>query len=185
MDWHEPDPEVSTALLVAIVGVTGTLAGSIVTGGLALYRTKVQQRRRDRRRRAEHYIEVEVEYLVELYNAVLRCDHIIHGLSSDYDEDMEQWREYAECRAESDIHDSLTELENTVRRASIFLDGDDAKAMSNHLFLTTALCQEMGAGEPGVNRDHSIMKRYRESRNEVKQILRSTINRPTEEIATS
>lgn len=171
----------------ATVAVLGTLAGSIagatITGVINHYNTQLQQDEQNKRQRAEFYLDKKVEYLSRLYDALLRCDNIVHGQSRTHDEQKEMWEKYAEERRESEIQEAFKELEIAVRRGSIFLDDEDARVMSSTMMTVGALFQEMGGiGDPGVNEEHWIMENFREDMNEAKESLRQEINSPVNEI---
>lgn len=56
-----------------LVAVFGTLAGSVITGVLSLYRGKMTEESQDQRHRAEFYLEKKVERLSELHELLSEC----------------------------------------------------------------------------------------------------------------
>lgn len=64
---------VSTALAAA----GGAFAGSIVTGIVSYYNTRLQQERQDTRERAGFYIERKVEILTNLHERITECHSLL------------------------------------------------------------------------------------------------------------
>lgn len=169
--------------MIAVLGtLAGSVAGATITGVVSHYNTKIQQDNQNKRQRAEHYIDKKVEYLTDLYDAFLRCESIVRGVSGTYEGRTEMWEKYAEERSESEVQEAFEELETAVRRGSIFLEDEDAKEISGAMMSVGGLFQEMGAGEPGINDDHQAMERFREDVDEAKWILREEISSPVNNI---
>ena len=167
---------VSSATVAVVGTLMGSIAGASITGILNYYNTKQSQMSQDRRQRAEFYLDKKVTYLTDLYDALLRCDFLIRGISGTANED--RWKVYHEKRSESEVQELLEELEIAVRRASIFFEDEEQKAMSTVMIRTAGLFQDLSIGEAGINNSDFIMDEYLDSMDKAKNILRNEISSP-------
>lgn len=112
---------VSDIVLGAVVGVGGTVVGSIVTGGISWLNTRQRIEAENLRHKAEFYVGHKVERIVDLYNAVEE----LHYTFSDPDP-------YADYGLD-DFQSAIQDYEKALRRANIYLTLEERGTLYEYL----------------------------------------------------
>lgn len=122
----------------------GALGGAALTGGLSIAREYIRQRKENKRKKSELFLEYKVDVLTDLSSKVVECDQII----SEY------------VMAESDTSDSsidassleeaeekVNELDAKWRQAHIYLDPENKQDILKALIYCRLCLDEIQRGE--------------------------------------
>lgn len=116
---------VSNALLIAIVGVLGTILGAGITAISNIKRIQIQERERTKRKRAEFYLEKKVEAMTDFYELMIEVDSTLRTPLAN--EAMIVGKDDEELGIE-EVGDSITKLKKlrqSRKKVKPYLDSGD------------------------------------------------------------
>lgn len=85
------------------IAVLGTLAGSVITGIVALYTTRIQQRKKSKRIHGEYYLDKKVGYLGELNGKLVEADSCMGAILT--------WENPDLAKEEEGVYEAISHLD--------------------------------------------------------------------------
>lgn len=182
---------VDTALLVAIIGVGGTLAASSIGAIINLKKTKIRQENQNYRTIAQYYLDSKVNKLIELYRAVNQLGEkdgfiFLSRTNPNYSVSKEEYQEY---------NNKLTDVRDISSEVDVYLNETQSKILKKCLIVHLVVKDSIYEDEDGykINWEKVEDTPYIEQHDIeldsfglhlrlVKEMLNNELNRPLEEL---
>lgn len=116
---------VSDTLLGAIIGVSGAIIGSLLTGLFGWLSTKQRIKAEDKRRQAEFYMENKVERLTAVHSRLIEVEQAFARTLVTIDSKKES-EEYPQISNKEEIYSYITQYQFSITNATIYLDNSQA-----------------------------------------------------------
>lgn len=119
--------------VTAIAGVLGALGGALVTGLLGIYRQSMREQQQNQRKRAEPFVEKEVQNLVDLNKSLSESFSEAVPIMNTPDEYIEGEVSPPDKAILDDIKLTVDELNSAVSTCTVFLSPDDIETIQEYV----------------------------------------------------
>ncbi|GGN18738.1 hypothetical protein [Halarchaeum nitratireducens] len=143
-----------TSLLVAIIGVGGTLAASIIGSYVNLRNTKIQEKRASYRKVAEYTLDKKINGLVEIHRCIEEMGDFgtfayLSRTNQDITVDEEEYQSY---------QDSVDSFSDAVSESEIFLSENQKSILNKCLLVHRSTVSAMEETEDGYRINWAIVE---------------------------
>lgn len=184
---------VDTSLVVAVIGVGGTLIASAIGAYVNLQTSKLSERNENHRTIADYYMEEKVNTLLDFHkaNVDLSSGFVKYVfLERDESEDFELTEEHIDL-----MYDQLDRWTELFERSKVFLDGEQEQVVRRASIVYWSIYNQIELDNDGyhidwdeVENDEIIdqmkaeLDRLRKHARLVREMLDSEINQPIKDI---